>query len=100
MGYAPKSRVYHKVGASSADTVSWFSMRLLYRNRIKFVSRFFPGRLRATIRYLVWEMCWLVVTGRFMYAKAIATALRDRHELVASGARPHLLSTDSTGSLP
>lgn len=85
MGYAPQSLVYHKVGASSADTASWFSMRLLYRNRLKFVSRFFPDRVSATARYMFWEMCWLCLTGRFIYARAIATALRDRRQLVASG---------------
>jgi len=85
MGYAPRSLVYHKEGASSAKTVSWFSMRLLYRNRLKFVGRFFPDRVSATVRHLVWEMCWLLLTGRFIYAKAIASALRDRHQLVASG---------------
>jgi GT2 family glycosyltransferase len=88
MGYAPQSRVYHKVGASSADTASWFSMRLLYRNRLKFVSRFFPARVSAAIRYLFREMCWLALTGRFTHARAIASALRDRRELISAGAEP------------
>lgn len=85
MGYAPQSLVYHKVGASSAKTASWFSLRLLYRNRLKFVGRFFPERVTATIRHLFFEMGWLLLTGRFIYAKAIASALRDRHQLVAAG---------------
>lgn len=85
MGYAPQSLVYHKVGASSAKTVSWFSLRLLYRNRLKFVGRFFPDRVSATVRHLFWDMCWLFLTGRYIYAKAAASALHDRHLLVASG---------------
>ena len=85
MGYAPQSLVYHKVGASSAKTASWFSLRLLYRNRLKFVGRFFPDRVSATVRHLFIEMSWLLLTGRFQYAKAIASALRDRRQLVAAG---------------
>lgn len=90
MGYAPQSRVYHKVGASSAKTASWFSLRLLYRNRLKFVGRFFPDRDSATVRHLFREMCWLFLTGRYLYAKAIASALRDRRQLLAAG-RGHSL---------
>lgn len=85
LGYAPRSLVYHKVGASSAHTVSTFSLRLLYRNRLKFVGRFFPERTEAALRQLFREMCWLALTGRLKYARAIASALRDRRLLVAAG---------------
>jgi GT2 family glycosyltransferase len=85
MGYAPGSLVYHKVGASSAKTASWFSLRLLYRNRLKVVARFMPDRLPAAVRHMLIEMCSLLLKGRFRYARAIGLALRDRRQLIAEG---------------
>lgn len=85
MGYAPGSLVYHKVGASSAKSASWFSLRLLYRNRLKFVGRFLPDRIPAVVRQMFREMCVLLLKGYFRYAWAIALALRDRRALTASG---------------
>ena len=55
LGYAPDSHVFHKSGRSSSSVMEEFSSSLYYRNRIRFVSRFFPERVRAVRRSLVWE---------------------------------------------
>lgn len=84
LGYAPGSRVFHKAGASTMQTQSEFSLNLLYRNQLRFASRFLPERLPALQRSLAWELLRHVLRGRWMPARLVARALRDRRALVAS----------------
>lgn len=84
LGYAPHSRVFHKAGASTMQTQSEFSLNLLYRNQLRFASRFLPERLPALQRSLAWELLRHVLKGRWMPARLVARALRDRRALVAS----------------
>lgn len=86
LGYAPKSIVYHKVGGSSSKVVSAFSLNLLYRNRIRFVSRFLPDRLASTRWALRKELIRHLLKARWMPAKLVARTLRDFNALVASAA--------------
>lgn len=74
--YAPKSLVWHKGGATSAQVVSLFSMRMLYRNRLKFTARFFPHRLAGTRRSMAVELLRHVLKGRWVSARAAFDALR------------------------
>lgn len=82
-GYAPRSHVYHKVGMSTAKSVPLFSMRLAYRNRIRFVARFMPDRLPAARRHLAWEMLRRLTKGEMRRASLIGQTLWDSHRLVA-----------------
>jgi len=84
LGYAPRSRVFHKVGASSSQTVSEFSLNLLYRNQVRFASRFLPDRLPALKRVLLLELLRHVLKGRWMPARLVARTLADARALAAS----------------
>jgi GT2 family glycosyltransferase len=84
IGYAPLSRVFHKVGASSSKTMGEFSLNLLYRNRIRFASRFMPKQLPAVKRSLAYELVRHVLKGRWMAARLVARALLDGGKLAAS----------------
>lgn len=84
LGYAPGSRVFHKAGASTMQTQSEFSLNLLYRNQLRFASRFLPERLPALKRSLAWELLRHVLKGRWMPARLVARTLRDSRALVAS----------------
>lgn len=75
LGYAPRSWVFHKVGASSAKMLSEFSLSLLYRNRLRFVSRFLPERLWATKRSLAFEFLRHVLKGRWTPARLVFNTL-------------------------
>lgn len=88
LGYAPGSRVFHKAGASTMQTQSEFSLNLLYRNQVRFASRFMPERLPALKRSLAWEMVRHALKGRWMPARLVARTLRDGRALAAS-APPH-----------
>ncbi len=84
IGYAPRSLVFHKVGASSAKKMGEFSMNLLYRNRIRFASRFMPQRMAALKRSLAYELLRHVLKGRWMPARVVARTLRSSHTFAAS----------------
>jgi GT2 family glycosyltransferase len=83
LGYAPGSWVFHKVGGSSAKTQGEFSLNLLYRNQLRFASRFMPARLPRVQRKLFLEMLRELVKGHWMPARLLWRALRDRHALTA-----------------
>lgn len=75
--YAANSHVFHKSGASSWRARRAFAVKLFYRNRILFTSRFFPHRLSAARRGL-WREVWrYALKGRLKRAYLIASAIRD-----------------------
>lgn len=82
LAYAPQSIVYHKVGASSAQVMSDFSLRLLYRNRLRFLGRFFPQRVRPVLFYMAGEVLRHMVRGRWAHARHQASALWNARTLV------------------
>ena len=63
--WAPRSLVWHKVGGSSAKVLSEFSARLLLRNRLRFVERFYPAQLASVRRQVWWEGLRHLAKGRF-----------------------------------
>lgn len=67
--WAPRSVVWHKVGGSSAKVLSEFSARLLLRNRLRFVERFYPEQLAAVRRQVWWEGLRHLARGRFVSAR-------------------------------
>jgi GT2 family glycosyltransferase len=83
LGYAPRSRVYHKVGASSTQTQGEFSLNLLYRNQLRFAGRFLPERVSAVKRSLAVELVRHLLRRRWTPARLVARALKDARQLAA-----------------
>jgi GT2 family glycosyltransferase len=84
-GYAPASKVFHKVGGSSQSVASMFSLRYLWRNRIKFVARFMPESLPGTLTIMALDMLRAFLKGKFGLSRVIAEALLDSRQLIAEG---------------
>lgn len=56
LGFAPRSIVYHKVGAvAGSKTRSLFSLRYLYINQLRFMKRFYPEYFLITKFFLMLE---------------------------------------------
>jgi len=72
LAFAPKSIVYHKVGASvGTQSRSLLSVRYLAINRLRFIKRFYPGKL-AIARFLVlWEGIKALLKGRTSMARVV-----------------------------
>lgn len=85
LAYAPGSHVFHKIGGASRRIASTTSMRYLWRNRVRFVSRFMPEKLPGTVLNMAWHMAWAVMKGRFDLSRVIAGALLDFRRLAAEG---------------
>jgi GT2 family glycosyltransferase len=86
LGYAPTSLVFHKVGGSSTRSVSDFAMRLLCRNKMRFVARFLPERVRAVKWRLALDVLRHLFHGRWTLAWIFMRALVDSRQLIASAA--------------
>lgn len=76
--WAPRSVVYHKVGMSTAKVVPGFAMRMMLRNRLRFVARFHPERIGAARRYLWWDWLRHLLKRRFAAAAIVFGVLRER----------------------
>jgi GT2 family glycosyltransferase len=85
-GYAPQSRVLHKVGGSSTRAAGDFTLNLLYRNQLRFAARFLPERLPAVKRRLTLELARHLARRRWAQARIVGRALLDSRKLVASAA--------------
>ncbi len=84
LGFAPASHVFHKSGASSSKIMPLFTANLYYRNRLRFVSRFFPERLAAATRGLLVDLARHTLRGRWGHARVVAAALWDAPRIVSS----------------
>ncbi len=73
LGYAPRSRVYHKSGANSSKVIPLGTARYYYRNRLRFVRRFLPERLGAAKRSLFVEMLRHLARGRWGLARVVGS---------------------------
>jgi GT2 family glycosyltransferase len=83
LGYAADSHVFHKSGASSSKVIPVFSAGYFYRNRIRFISRFFPQRLPATRRHLVFDMLYFLSKRRWALAGVVASVWWNAPRLAA-----------------
>ena len=90
LAYAPGSRVFHKIGGASRRVASTTSMRYLWRNRVRFVSRFMPEMLPGTLLNMTEHMIRALLKGRFDLSWVIARALLDFRRLAAEGRDRHL----------
>lgn len=81
LGYAPRSVVYHKEGASvgtHSSGGSALSVFYLFRNRIRFTWRFYPMCLFTVIPFCFWDILKFILKGRTQQASA---ALRGTFQL-------------------
>ncbi|HEY4210002.1 MAG TPA: glycosyltransferase family 2 protein [Steroidobacteraceae bacterium] len=83
VGYAAGSHVFHRSGASSSRVMPAFSSNLYYRNRLRFVSRFFPDRLGAAKRGMAVDLLRHSLRGRWTHARIVAAALWDAPALTS-----------------
>lgn len=74
-GFAPNSHVFHKWGANSHKSASHVSSKYYYRNRLRFVSRFLPGRLGAARRAMFEQMLRHIARGRWTQARIVLFTL-------------------------
>ena len=81
LAYAADSQVFHKSGASSSKIMPLFASGYYYRNRIRFMSRFFPQALAATKRRLAVEILYYLIKGRWAHARIVASVLWNAREL-------------------
>ena len=69
LAFAPRSIVYHKVGASvGTRTKSLLSIRYLTVNRLRFIKRFYPGKLIFARFSVLWEGIKSLLKGRISSA--------------------------------
>jgi GT2 family glycosyltransferase len=87
LGYAPRSHVFHKSGANSSRVMPLFTAGFYYRNRLRFVARFLPGRLRAAKWSLFEGMMRHVANGRWAHARVILTTLLTAGRITANVSR-------------
>jgi GT2 family glycosyltransferase len=80
LGYAPRSEVFHKSGANSSKLLPLYTAGFYYRNRLRFVRRFLPGRMAAAKLGLLTEMLRHLARGRWGMARTIAKVLVSRGE--------------------
>jgi GT2 family glycosyltransferase len=87
LGYAAKSFVYHKSGASSAKALPSFTGNLFYRNHLRFTSRFFPESLSAVKRGLFVQLLRFAAKGRGSDALMLARILLHADAIAAEAIR-------------
>lgn len=87
LAYAPQSLVFHKVGASSSKPMGEFSLNLLYRNRIRFASRFMPWRMPGVMGSLAYELFRHILKRRWLPARLVVRTLLDTGVLIRSAPR-------------
>jgi len=84
LGFAPRSHVFHKGGASSSKAMPLFSSGYYYRNRLRFVTRFLPGRLAAAKRALLEQMLRHIARGRWGEARVVLSTLLTADRITAN----------------
>jgi GT2 family glycosyltransferase len=82
LGYAPDSRVYHRVGTSSAQPASDLAETLLAQNRIRILGRFFRAHRVSALAYMVLVCLRHLLRGRWRSARIQWDALRRAPELL------------------
>jgi GT2 family glycosyltransferase len=85
LAYAPASVVYHKVGGSSARTVSSTALRYLYANRLKFVARFLPASFFRALCVACIDAIKLALKGQLRAALVIVKAVLGAPRLYREG---------------
>jgi GT2 family glycosyltransferase len=80
-GFAPNSHIFHKWGANSHKSASRSSETYYYRNRLRFVTRFLPGRLAAAKRAMFEQLLRHIARGRWRQAKIVFSTLLFSHKI-------------------
>lgn len=72
LGFAPRSIVFHKVGASAGTHArSLLSLRYLTANRLRFVKRFYRAYLPVARMSVLWEGSKALLKGRLGEARLV-----------------------------
>ena len=78
LGWAPRSHVFHKHGATIGTAPSGGSERslfYLYRNKALFTARHYPWRLPVAMLWLVWDGLKFALKGQGRKARAVFRGL-------------------------
>ncbi len=90
LAYADASVVYHKeggsIGSSSTGAQSMLAIHYLYRNRLRFIRRFYRPRLASGLRQIAWEM--LVLSKRRQFRAAYVASRAVLGELLRGPREP------------
>lgn len=73
LGYAPNSYVFHKEGASigtAASGGSALSTYYLFRSRVRFTARFYPGLLAPVLGTCAWDIFKFLIKRKFPLVRA------------------------------
>lgn len=92
LGYAARSFVFHKSGATSSKVKPTFTTQLYYRNRVRFMSRFYPQYLARVRRGLLRELMHFTLKGQWGYARVVAAVLWNARNIAASARAPAVSS--------
>jgi GT2 family glycosyltransferase len=87
LGYAANSHVFHKSGASSSKLMPLFTAGFYYRNRIRFMSRYFPQALAATKRRLMIDILYYIAKRRWSHVRLVASVLWNAHSIAEQARR-------------
>lgn len=82
LAYAPDSRVYHRVGRSSAQPMALQAETLLTENRIRVLGRFFRPYRASALAYMAWVCLRHLLRGRWQRARIQWAALRKAPRLL------------------
>ncbi len=90
LAYAGDSVVYHKeggsIGSSSTGAQSSLAIHYLYRNRVRFIRRFYRPRLASGLRQIAFEM--LVMTKRRQFRAVLVATRAVLSELIHGPRQP------------
>ncbi len=78
LGYAPRSLVFHKHGATigtASSGGSALSLFYLYRNKALFSARHHPWRLPVALCWLVWDGLKFALKGQMLKARSVFRGL-------------------------
>jgi GT2 family glycosyltransferase len=87
LGYAADSHVFHKSGASSSKLMPLFTAGFYYRNRIRFMSRYFPRALAATKRRLMIDVLYYIAKRRWSHVRLVASVLWNARSIAEQARR-------------
>lgn len=83
LAYASHSHVFHKSGASSTKNMPMFSANLYYRNRLRFMNRFFPQHFSAAKRSLFVDLLRFGCKRNWQMVRLLASILREADKIGA-----------------
>lgn len=75
LGFARDSVVFHKVGASAQTGRSISAARYYHASKLRFMKRFYPGRLPITLLMMFMQVVKKLLAGQLDHARVILSVL-------------------------